>query len=89
MNEKTKGILTIYFVDGSEQKFEYTRVGAQDEYKYSIAGIIQEALSQNQLLLELEDRVLIIPFQSIKTIELSPPPPKLPGYALKDVRYLA
>ena len=82
MIDKTKGTLTIRFIDGSEQKFEFKRL----EESSSIAQRIQDALSANQLLLELEDRLLVVPFQNILTIEVSPPPPKVRGNVLRNVR---
>jgi hypothetical protein len=82
MIDKTKGTLTIRFIDGSEQKFEFTRL----EESSSIAQRIQDALSANQLLLELEDRLMVVPFQNILTVEVSPPPPKVRGHVLRNVR---
>ncbi len=82
MGDEVKAVLTVRYVDGSEEKFEFSR-RADD---LSSAGRIQEALSANQILLELEDRVLIIPFQNVRAVEISPAPSKLPGIALKNVR---
>ena len=85
MNDAVKGILTIRYVNGTEQKFEYTR----EENALNIASRIQDALSSNQVLLELEDRVLIIPFQNIQSMEVSPLPAKLPPNVLRNVRLIA
>jgi len=82
MIDKTKSTLTIRFVNGSEQKFEFTR----PEESASIAQRIQDALSANQLLLELEDRLMVVPFQNILTVEVSPAPPKVRGNVLRNVR---
>jgi hypothetical protein len=84
MNETGKSIMTIRFINGSEQKFEFPR----QEDTHSIAAQIKDALSSNQILLELEDRLLIIPFQSIQSIEVTPTPPKLPATAIRNVRIL-
>ena len=82
MIDKVKSTLTIRFVNGSEQKFEFIR----PEESASIAQRIQDALSANQLLLELEDSLLVVPFQNILTVEVSPPPPKVRGNVLRNVR---
>ena len=82
MIDKVKSTLTIHFVNGSEQEFEFTRL----EDSLSVAQRIQDALSANQLLLELEDRLLVVPFQNILTVEVSPPPPKVRGNVLRNVR---
>jgi hypothetical protein len=82
MIDKTKSTLTIRFVNGYEEKFEFTHL----EESLNIAQRIQDALNANQLLLELEDRLLIVPFQNILTVEISPPPPKVRGNVLRNVR---
>ena len=87
MAQDTKGFMAIRYTDGTEQTFEYDRLG--DEYKHNIVGLIKEALNSNHLLLEMQDKVLIIPFQSVKSIEFSPPPEKLPEYALRNVRIVS
>ena len=81
MNRADKGILTIRYVNGSEEKFEYNRF----EDEYSIAAHIKEALRENHLLLDLEDRLVVIPYQSILSLDISPPPTKLPTTALRKV----
>jgi hypothetical protein len=82
MVDKTRSTLTIRFVNGSEQRFEFARL----EDSLSVAQRIQDALSANQLLLELEDSLLVVPFQNILTVEVSPPPPKVRGNVLRNVR---
>lgn len=82
MTDEVKGTLTIRFVNGSEQEFEFTRL----EESLSVGQSIQDALSANQLLLELEDRLMVVPFQNILTIEVSPPPPHVRGNVLRNVR---
>lgn len=84
MKDATKGNLTVRYVNGKEEKFEFTR----EEDALNIASRIKDALSANQIILELEDRVLIIPFQSIQSIEISPLPTKLPPNTLRNVRPL-
>jgi hypothetical protein len=85
MNQGTKAFLKIRYVNGTEQKFEFT---VQAE-ALNIATRIKDALSANQLILELDDRVLILPFQNIQSIELTPRPDKLPPIALKGVRLIS
>lgn len=84
MNDEAKGILTITYVNGTVQKFEYTRM----EDASSVASRIQEALKGNQILLEMEDRFMIIPLNNIQSLEVSPPPTKLPPNTLRNVRLI-
>ncbi len=84
MSDNTKGKLTITYMDGTEQKFTYDRKG--DEY--TTGGQIKEAMKQRMLILDLEDRALFIPYDSIKSIEVSPKPVKLPSLSLENVRQI-
>ena len=83
MADGEKRFLTIHYVNGTKQKFEFPQ---QPDETLSGAARTKELLAGNQLILELEDRILIIPFQSIQAIELSPPPEKLPTTAIRNVR---
>lgn len=82
MSTGDKAVMTIKSLDGSEQKFEVT----QQKEEFSLAGRIEEVLKQNQLVIELEDRMITIPIQNIKCIEVAPAPSKLPGYAIRNAR---
>lgn len=80
MFEENTGMLTVHYTDGTEQRFEYTRANED----VNLAAVVQEALKSSQLVIELQDRMLVIPMQSIKTIEVSPPPSKLPRFVLRN-----
>ncbi len=84
MSDQDKGTLTIQYVNGKVQKFEYER----QEDTYNVATKIQEVAKANFLFLELVDKALIIPFQNIQNIEISPPPVKMPPNTLKNVRLI-
>ena len=84
MNEGTTGCMVIRYVNGNEQRFEFER----QEEALNIASQIKELLSANQLILELEDRVLVIPFQNVEYIEVAPSPEKLPSNAIRNVRLI-
>jgi hypothetical protein len=79
-----KGVLSVYFANGKVQWFEFTRA----EDTANIGSRIQDILKSNQLILDLEDKTLIIPFSSIQHIEISPPLQKLPLTAIKDIRQI-
>ncbi len=74
------GILTVHYTDGTEQRFEYGR--AKEDV--NLAGVVEEALKSNQLVVELQDRMLVIPMQNVKTVEVSPPPSKLPRFVIRN-----
>lgn len=79
--EKVK--LTITFTNGSVQKYEYPR-GSQDDPK--LASTVETVLKAPQLLLSGERSLVVIPMNSILSIEISPAPAKLPVYAIKGVQ---
>ena len=79
-----KGVLSVYYTNGKVQWFEFTRA----EDTANIGSRIQEITKSNQLILDLEDKTLIIPFASIQYIEISPPLQKLPLTAIKEIRQL-
>lgn len=85
MSDTSKGMMTIRYVNGNENRFEFTRV----DDTMNVATRIKEVLSANQIMLELEDRVLIIPLQNVQSIEVSPPPEKMPPNVIKNVRLIS
>lgn len=77
--------LTLTFTDGQVQQFAFTeRQGDETQMVSRIKHIIES----NCLMLELEDRLLMLPMQNIRAIEISPPPAKLPDTTLKFLRPL-
>ena len=79
-----KGVLSVYYTNGKVQWFEFTRA----EDTANLGSRIQEIMKSNQLILDLDDKTLIIPFTSIQHIEVSPPMQKLPMTTIKDIRQL-
>jgi hypothetical protein len=84
MTEQDTGILVIRFVDGTEEKLEYARL-PQDEV--NLAARIEEALNAKHLAVEVEGKLIVYPFHSIKAIEVSPAPEKLPRIVMKKARF--
>ncbi|MHC4301848.1 MAG: hypothetical protein ACYS7Y_31665 [Planctomycetota bacterium] len=80
MFEQHAGILTVRYTDGTEQRFEY----AQAKENVNLAAMVEEALKSSQLVIELQDRMLVIPMQNIKMIEVSPAPSKLPRFVIRN-----
>ena len=84
MTKRDKGILVIRFMDGAEERFEYPRLPQDD---VNLVARIEEALDAKHLLIEVEGKLIIYPFQSIKAIEISPSPEKLPRIVMKKARF--
>ena len=71
-----KVTLTINFNNGTSKKFSFPRV---DVDPHMVGTKINQFLSANHVILELDDGVVIIPVSSIKYMEVSPKPLKMPG----------
>ncbi|MGL5081552.1 MAG: hypothetical protein ACRC8A_08690 [Microcoleaceae cyanobacterium] len=75
--------LKIYYLNGESQSFEFPK--PQGETATS-ASYIQRVLAAKELMLEVDNRLLVIPMQNIQRIEFSPAPQKLPDTVLQGVR---
>ena len=82
MSEPRNAGMIVRYVDGNVNKFTFTR----KEDEVNAMKRIDEALTANWLVLELEDRALLIPVHSIRNIEVIPKPPSFPSYAIRNVR---
>jgi hypothetical protein len=77
------GTLVIRFNDGSEERLEYPRP-TQDAS--SFVQRLEDMLNSQHLLLEVEGKLVVYPFRSIKAIEVSPIPEKLPRTVIRKAR---
>jgi hypothetical protein len=84
MEKTNTGILKLHYIDGTEQKFEYDRT----EEVMTVWSRIQETMKLGQVIIELEDKVMIVPIQNLKTIEIFPKPEKLPNFAVRNGRMI-
>ncbi len=84
--EEETGTMILHYTDGTEERFEYTRAGAQEAV--NIGAALQEGLKANQLVIELADRTLIIPMPGLKMIEICPSPARLPIFAIRNAQLL-
>ena len=82
MNNEELVYLTIKFIDGSEQKFTFPR---QSDGVDTVTDI-NEAVDKNYLLVEIEDKTLIFPIQSILYCAVSPSPSQLPSHTIKNAK---
>ena len=84
MGEHWAGMIVRY-VDGNENRFAFKR--AEDEA--SVVARIEEAVNAGVLMIELEDRLLAIPWHRIKSLEVRPTPPKLPRFAVRNAHLVS
>ena len=84
MKKETRVGMVVRYVDGEEDWFVFSR---PEDIPNPITRI-EEALNASMIILELENRVLLIPMHRVARIEVSPRPDKLPSYALRNVRVM-
>jgi len=85
MEENNKYTLTIKYLNGNEEKFEFLPQIDQ----VNMVSRLTKILDSNQIILELEDKIVLIPIPTVQTIEISPLPPKLPDTVIRNVRLLS
>ena len=73
--EKVK--MTVKFVDGSQERYSFERQ-VTNEDAHSMLKKIHEALDAKHLIIDLGSKVQVIPMNNILSVELQPPPEKLP-----------
>ncbi len=78
--------LTIHFVDGSKVGFSFPKQITHDEL---VAGRLDKLLEKKALVLEVDGALMVIPFSSIKYMQLYAAPPKLPDYVIKGATVVA
>ena len=86
MNKTIPSTVTIHFIDGTTQGFEFE---APEIDPMTSASRLEKFLVREQLQIHLSDRVLVIPMGSIKCIEFTPVPrlpPDLSEFVLRDAR---
>lgn len=83
MDEKSVGQLKINYVNGSDQLFEYERADLNDP---TVGKLMQECIQSRMLVLNLEESTLFVPFDNVQSIEVSPPPVKIPAIAVRKAR---
>jgi hypothetical protein len=85
LNMATKRFLTIHFTDSSKLTVTFPR--QTDDFS-QIAGRVQKALDANQLAIEIDGELFVVPGNNIKYLQVNPAPEMLPdtvihGGALK------
>ena len=75
-----KKFLTIHFTDGTKMSVAFPK---QEEFAHQIAKKVKDALESNQLAIEMGNELFVIPMNSIKYLQLSPAPDKLPDTVIR------
>lgn len=79
----SKAWCTISFNDGEQMKLKWER---PEEANVRAAAMMDQVLNQESIAIEVEGRLLVIPVNSIRTIEVNPAPEKLPPTAVRGAK---
>lgn len=75
--------MTIHMIDGESIQFS----GELPEWRLiGLSSDIEKAQSRNVMGVELDGKLLMIPYTSIRYIEIDPVPPELPKHILRGSR---
>ena len=85
MDEKQKRGMLIHFMDGSKKLLEFPQQVADSDA--TAAARVKEALEARHLVLEAEGALIVIPFESIKYLQVHPAPKKLPPGVIRGASF--
>lgn len=75
-----KRFLTIHFIDGSKLSLTFPQQG--DDFT-QIASRVQRALDANQLAIEIDGELFVVPMNNVKYLQVNPAPEKLPDTVIR------
>ena len=75
--------LTIHFNDGSSTTFEFPK--QLGEFS-NVTQRLESLFKQQYLMIEAEGALLLYPLYNIRSIQVYPPPDKLPENCIRDAR---
>ena len=84
MSDRPDPKITVRYNDGTEECFELLPAHRIDAA--NMASRLHEVLGASHLMLQLEEEMLVIPMQSIRSISITPLPPRLPKETILGVR---
>jgi hypothetical protein len=74
---------TISFMDGEQFKCAWE---TPEDAAIRAGGLIEKLMTSQSLAIELEGRLVIIPTQNVRTVEVSPAPKALPPTVVRGAR---
>jgi len=85
MNEPEQVTVTIYFIEGEPLRFTVL----PDEAKMlGFSDDLLQALQRTSMAVEIDNSLKIIPYSSIKYVEIVPAPPGLPFTIIQGAKQL-
>ncbi len=85
MAEQDLVTVTVHLIEGETLKFE-VRISAAKEF--GLGDDIERSLTRNAMAVELDNKLIVIPYSNIKYIECDPAPSVLPLNMIRGARRL-
>lgn len=85
MNEEQVTVVTIHLIEGENLTFS---IAPSEAKQLGLSDDIENALQRNSIAIELDDKLMIIPYSNIKYIEVDPAPASLPLSIISGARKL-
>ena len=85
MNDKQKRGMIIHFTDGTKKVLEFPQQVADSDA--TAAARIKDALEARHLVIEAEGALIVIPFESVKYLQVYPAPKKLPSGVIRGASF--
>jgi len=85
MNEKEKRGMIIHFTDGTKKVLEFPQQIADGDV--AAAAKMKEALEARHIVIEADGALIVIPFESVKYVQIYPAPKKLPSGVIKGASF--
>lgn len=82
MSESDQGSMTIRLMNGRILKFTYPRAGDDAENRH----LTERLFDARQLVLQMDERTIVIPVDNIMMIEIRPSVTRLPDHAIRGVQ---
>jgi hypothetical protein len=85
VNNNEKRGMIIHFTDGTKKVLEFPRQIADSDA--SAAARIKDALEARHIVIEAEGALIVIPFESVKYLQVYPAPKKLPSGVIRGASF--
>jgi hypothetical protein len=83
MESKDTRRMVIHFTNGRKRNFVYETANVDSAV---LSGRVEKLLNARHLILETDDKMIVLPYDNIESIEISPKPDKVPLVAIKVLR---
>ena len=86
--EEESFVVSVHLINGDPIRLTLGKIETQSK----LAGInddLERALMRHALAIELDNKLMIIPYSNIKYIECDPAPPELPLTILRGAKTLS